>query len=64
MKKRGAPLQVIEFKGVGHGYEDEGANTLFHGWRMKYDARAEKYTMATIYELLRSREFKRGVEYE
>jgi hypothetical protein len=54
---------VIEFKGVTHGYEDEGANSVFHGWRMKYDAKAEKYTMTTIFQLLKSKDFKSSIEY-
>jgi dienelactone hydrolase len=58
-----SPLRVTEFKGVTHGYEDEGANSVFHGWRMKYDPKAEKYTMATIFELLKSKDFKSGIEY-
>jgi dienelactone hydrolase len=62
-EKKGSPVQVIEFKGVGHGYEDEGANNVFHGWRMKYDAKAEKYTTATILQLLKSKDFKSGIEY-
>ena len=57
-----SPVRVIEFKGVSHGYEDEGANSVFHGWRMKYDPKAEKYTMATIFDLLKSKDFKSGIE--
>jgi dienelactone hydrolase len=57
-----APIRVIEFKGVTHGYEDEGANSVFHGWHMKYDAKAERYTMATIFQLLKSKDFKGGME--
>ena len=60
----GSPSRVIEFKGVAHGYEDEGANTVFHGWRMKYDAKADKYTMATIVDLLKSKDFKSGIEFK
>jgi dienelactone hydrolase len=57
-----SPIRVIEFKGVTHGYEDEGANSVFHGWRMKYDPKAERYTMATIFQLLKSKDFKGGME--
>jgi dienelactone hydrolase len=58
-----SPIRVIEFKGVTHGYEDEGANSVFHGWRMKFDPKAEKYTMATIFQLLKSKDFKGGIEF-
>jgi dienelactone hydrolase len=62
-RSTGAPVHVTEFRGVYHGYEDEDANSVFHGWHMKYDAKAEKYTMATIYELLKSKNFQRGLDY-
>lgn len=62
-ERKESPVRVIEFKGVAHGYEDEGANSMFHGWRMKYDPEAEKYTMTTILELLKSKDFKGGIEY-
>ncbi len=58
-----APIKVIEFKGVTHGYEDVGGDRVFHGWRMKYDPGAEKFTMKTIFELLKSKDFKAGMEY-
>jgi dienelactone hydrolase len=61
-KRTESPVRVIEFKGATHGYEDEGANSVFHGWRMKYDPRAERYTMATIFQLLKSKDFKGGIE--
>jgi hypothetical protein len=34
---------------------NEGAHDGYRGWRMRYDAEAEKYTMTTIYELLKFR---------
>jgi dienelactone hydrolase len=58
----GSSVQIIEFKGVAHGYEDEGSQGLYHGWRMEYNEKAEKYTMATIYERLKSKDFQRGIE--
>jgi len=58
----GSPVQVIEFKGVYHGYEDIDAHSVFHGWRMEYNAKAEQYTMATIYERLKFKSFQRGIE--
>lgn len=59
----GSPIKVIEFKGVYHGYEDLGAHSVFHGWRMEYNAKADNYTMATIYSLIKTKKFERGVEY-
>jgi hypothetical protein len=55
-------VRVVEFKNVTHGYEDEGANSVFHGWRMKYDAKAAKYTMTTILELMKTKNFGSGIE--
>lgn len=57
-----ASTQVIQFKGVTHGYEDVGVETIFHGWRMKYDADADNYTMATIVQRLKYRDFQKGIE--
>jgi dienelactone hydrolase len=59
----GSPVRVIEYKGVYHGYEDIGADSVFHGWRMEYNAKAENHTMATIYSLIKTKQFERGVEY-
>ncbi|MBS0527782.1 MAG: hypothetical protein JSS22_00110 [Proteobacteria bacterium] len=62
-ERKESPVRVIEFKGVTHGYEDEGANSVFHGWRMKYDPKAERYTMATIFQLLKSKDFRGGIAF-
>jgi dienelactone hydrolase len=57
-----APVQVVEFDGVTHGYEDVGVDSVFHGWRMKYDADADRLTISTIVERLTQRDFKAGHE--
>lgn len=59
----GAPVQIIEFKGVYHGYEDKGPAYTFHGWQMEYNARADKETMNRTLSLIKSRSFQRGVEF-
>jgi dienelactone hydrolase len=61
-EKPGAFVRVVEFKNVTHGYEDEGVNSVFHGWRMKYDAKAARYTMTTILELMKTKNFGSGIE--
>lgn len=62
-ERKQSPVAVVEFKGVTHGYEDEGSNSVFNGWRMKYDTKAEKYTMATIMRLLETKDFRSSIEY-
>lgn len=58
----GAPVQVIKFKGVYHGYEDKTAPYNFHGWHMEYNAKADKETMNRMLSLMKSRDFSRGLE--
>jgi hypothetical protein len=40
----------------------KGANSVFHGWRMKYDAKAAGYTMTTVLELMKTKNFGSGME--
>jgi len=59
----GAPVQVIKFKGVYHGYEDNTPSYNFHGWHMEYNAKADKETMDRTLSLIKSRSYQRGLEY-
>jgi dienelactone hydrolase len=60
----GSPVRVIEFKGVTHGYEDEGAHHVFNGWRMEYNEKAYQFTLATITALIKTKDFQRGLEFK
>jgi dienelactone hydrolase len=59
-----APVQIIKFKGVYHGYGDNIAPYNFHGWHMEYNAKADKETMDRTLSLIKSRSFQRGLEYK
>jgi dienelactone hydrolase len=56
----GAPVQIVKFKGVYHGYEDNVAPYDFHGWHMEYNAKADKETMDRTLSLIKSRDYRRG----
>ncbi|MBN8987097.1 MAG: prolyl oligopeptidase family serine peptidase [Rhizobiales bacterium] len=58
-----APVQIVEFKGMYHGYEDKGPAYTFHGWHMEHNAGADKETMDRALALIKSRNFQRGIEY-
>jgi dienelactone hydrolase len=58
-----APVQIVEFKGVYHGYEDKGPAYTFHGWHMEYNARADQETMNRTLSLIKSRSYQRGLEH-
>jgi dienelactone hydrolase len=60
----GSSVRVIEFKGVTHGYEDEGAHHVFNGWRMEYNEKADQFTLATITALIKTKDFQRGLEFK
>jgi dienelactone hydrolase len=60
----GAPVQVVKFKGVYHGYEDNTPSYNFHGWHMEHNARADKETMDRALSLIKSRSYQRGLEYD
>ncbi len=59
----GAPVQIIKFKGVYHGYEDNIAPYSFHGWHMQHNAHADKQTTDRTLSLIKSRSYQRGLEY-
>jgi dienelactone hydrolase len=60
----GAPVQIIKFRGVYHGYEDKTAAYNFHGWHMEYNAKADKETISRALSLMKSRDFQRGLELQ
>jgi dienelactone hydrolase len=60
----GAPVQIVKFKCVYHGYEDKGPPYTFHGWHMEYNAKADKETMDRTLSLIKSRSYQRGLEYK
>jgi dienelactone hydrolase len=59
-----APVQIIKFKGVYHGYGDNIAPYNSHDWHMEYNAKADKETMDRTLSLIKSRSFQRGLEYK
>src|SRR6185437_2685340 len=62
LSRSGEPsIRVVEFKGVYHGYEDIGAHSIFNGWRMEYNAAADKYTLSTIERLMQTKKFEGGL---
>jgi dienelactone hydrolase len=60
----GAPVQIVKFKGVYHGYEDKMPAYTFHGWHMEYNAKADKETMERTLSLIKSGSYQRGLEYD
>ena len=56
-------VQIIKFKGVYHGYEDNIAPYSFHGWHMQHNAHADKETTDRTLSLIKSRSYQRGLEY-
>jgi dienelactone hydrolase len=59
----GAPVQIVKFKGVYHGYEDNVPPYSFHGWHMEHNAGADKETMDRTLSLIKSRSYQRGLAY-
>ncbi len=55
-------VQLVLFKGVHHGYEDKGqAYIMSNGWRMEYNANADKETINQSLAFMKSKEnFKPG----
>jgi hypothetical protein len=56
-------VQMIEFKGVYHGYEDKAATYIFHGGHLEYNAKADKETVERTLALIKSKNYQRGLEY-
>jgi dienelactone hydrolase len=63
VRPTGAPVQMIEFKGVYHGYEDKAATYIFHGGHLEYNAKADKETVERTLALIKSKNYQRGLEY-
>ncbi|MEH2536628.1 dienelactone hydrolase family protein [Bradyrhizobium sp. AZCC 1699] len=50
-------VQLVLFKGVHHGYEDRGpAYVMSNGWRMEYNANADKETINRSLAVMKSKE--------
>jgi dienelactone hydrolase len=58
-----APVQIVEFKGVYHGYEDNIPAYTFHGWHMEHNANADRETMDHALSLMKSGSCPRGIEH-
>ena len=59
--KVGDKVQVVMFKGVHHGYEDKTPAYTFNGWRMEYNAMADRVTIDSALAFMKSRELRPGV---
>jgi len=60
----GAPVQIVKFRGVYHGYEDNMPAYNFHGWHMEYNAKADKETIDRTLSLIKSKSYQRGLDYD
>ena len=60
----GAPVQIVKFRGVCHGYEDNMPAYNFHGWHMEYNAKADKETIDRTLSLIKSKSYRRGLDYD
>ena len=47
-------IKAIIFKGVHHGYEDRGPASIFNGWRIEYNQKADEATMNKVLEVIKS----------
>jgi dienelactone hydrolase len=53
------PIRFVLFPGVNHGFEDKGPAYVFHGWRMEYNAKADKATIdQTLALMANPKDFK------
>jgi dienelactone hydrolase len=59
--KVGDKVQVVMFKGVHHGYEDNTPAYTFNGWRMEYNAMADRGTIDSALTFMKSKELRPGV---
>jgi dienelactone hydrolase len=57
-----APVKMIEYKGVYHGFEDNTPTYTHHGWHMEHNPEADKDAMKEIIALINSKSFPRGIE--
>jgi dienelactone hydrolase len=71
-KKRGGPVQLIEYVGVNHGFIIKQAPKVLHGWtdakgvvhmwHMNYDEVAEKDMTQTIVSAIKTKRFESKIE--
>lgn len=54
-------VELVLFKGVHHGYEDKGAAyVMSNGWRMEYNAKADKETIDRSLSFIKSKTLRVG----
>jgi dienelactone hydrolase len=60
----GLPAQIVLFKGVHHGFEDNTPSYIDHGWHMEHKPKADNETIAMTLGLIKSNDFhfQRGVQ--
>lgn len=62
VRRNDGPVQIIEFKGAHHGYEDKGPTYTFNGWHMEYNPKADRESMEVTIKKMQTDKFTSDLE--